>query len=136
MAFSGRDLIVAVTGTTLVAVRSKGLSISASPVDVTNDDDSGQRILLPDPGVRSAEISVAGVTEDEVLLTDIMQTVTGRTLKNATVTLPSSLAVPGTVAGDFFISEFSLRGEHDGAAEFEATLMSAGALTYTASATS
>jgi len=133
---NGRALTVAATGTTLVGIRSKGLSISQTPVDVTNDDDAGVRTLLAEPGVRAAEITVAGVSEDEVLLNRVMTAPASQTLITTAVTLPSTLAVPGTVSGDFFISEFSLNGEHDGAAEFSATLMSAGALTYTASATS
>lgn len=136
MANNGRALTISATGSTLVGVRTKGFSVSQTPVDVTNDDDSGVRTILPEPGVRAAEITVAGITEDEVLLNRVMTAPSGQTLITTVVNLPSTLAVPGTVSGSFFISEFSLSGEHDGAAEFEATLMSAGALTYTASATS
>lgn len=132
--FNGRELTVDFDSTTLVGIRTRGLNISAEPVDVTTDDDSGERTLLPDPGVRSADITVAGITSDEVLIAEIMTGVTGRTLKSATVNLPSTLAVPGDVTGDFFISSFEITGEHDGAVEFTATLQSAGALTYTASA--
>lgn len=134
--FNGRELTVDFDSTTLVGIRTRGLSVSAEPVDVTTDDDSGERTILPDPGVRSAEISVAGITSDEVLIAEILQGVTGRTLLEATVNLPSDLAVPGTVTFDAFISAFEITGEHDGAVEFTATLMSAGAITYTASAAS
>jgi len=131
--FNGRELTVDWDSTTLVGIRTRGLSVSAEPVDVTTDDDSGQRVLLPDPGVRSADISVGGITSDEVLIGEIMSGITGRTLTGATVNLPSSLATPGTVTGNFFVSAFEITGEHDGAVEFTATLMSAGPLTYTAS---
>lgn len=132
--FNGRELTVDWDSTTLVGIRTRGLAISAEPVDVTTDDDSGERVILPDPGVRSAEISVAGITSDEVLIGEILSGVTGRTLSAATVNLPSNLAVPGTVAFDAFVSAFEITGEHDGAVEFTATLMSAGPITYTASA--
>ena len=132
--FNGRELTVDWDTTTLVGVRTRGLSISAEAVDVTTDDDTGERTLLPDPGVRSAEISVAGITSDEVLIGEILSSPTGRTLKNAQVNLPSDLASPGIVAFDAFMSAFEITGEHDGAVEFTATLMSAGAITYTASA--
>ena len=131
--FNGRELTVDWAATTLVGIRTRGLSISAEPVDVTTDDDTGERTLLPDPGVRSAEISVAGITSDEILIAEIMTGIAGRTFSAATINLPSSLTTPGTVAGDFFISAFEINGEHDGAVEFTATLQSAGALTYTAS---
>lgn len=132
--FNGRELTVDWNATTLVGIRTRGLSISAEAVDVTTDDDTGERTLLPDPGVRSAEISVAGITSDEALIGEILSGVTGRTLSAAVVNLPSNLAVPGTVTFDAFISAFEITGEHDGAVEFTATLMSAGAITYTASA--
>lgn len=134
--FNGRELTVDFDSTTLVGIRTRGLSVSAEAVDVTTDDDSGARTLLPDPGVVSAEISVAGITSDEVLIAEILSGITGRTLKSATINLPSTLAVPGDVTGDFFVSAFEINGEHDGAVEFTATLQSAGALTYTASAAS
>lgn len=134
--FNGRELTVDFDSTTLVGIRTRGLAISAEPVDVTNDDDTGQRVLLPDPGVRSAEISVAGITSDEVLLAEIMSGIAGRTLKQAQVNLPSTLAVPGNLLFDAFVSAFEITGEHDGAVEFTATLMSAGAITYTPSAVS
>lgn len=135
---SGRDLMIdfGTSPTQLVGVRTKGFTVTAEPVDVTTDDDGGERILLPDPGLRSAEISVAGITSDEILMAEIMSGVTGRTLKNAVVDLPSTLANPGQVSGSFFVSTFEITGEYQGAVEFSATLMSAGALTYTPSATS
>ena len=131
--FNGRELTVDFDSTTLVGIRTRGLSIAAEPVDVTTDDDTGERILLPDPGVRSAEISVAGITSDEVLLGEIMTGIGARTLLGAQVNLPSDLTTPGTVTFDAFVSAFEITGEHDGAVEFTATRMSAGAITYTAS---
>ena len=134
--FNGRELTIDYDSTTLVGIRTRGLSISADAVDTTTDDDTGERTLLPDPGMRSAEISVAGITSDEVLLAEILSGISGRTLNNAVVNLPSSLAVPGTVTFTAFVSSFEVTGEHDGAVEFSATLMSAGAITYVASAAS
>lgn len=131
--FNGRELTIDYDSTTLVGIRTRGLSISAEAVDVTTDDDTGERTLLPDPGVRSAEISVSGITSDEVLINEIMTGITGRTLSNATVNLPSNLASPGTISFAAFVSAFEITGEHDGAVEFTATLMSSGAITYTAS---
>ena len=104
MAHNGRELTIDYDSTTLVGIRTRGLSISAEGVDVTTDDSSGERTILPDPGVRSAEISVAGITNDEVLIAEILSGITGRTLSNATVNLPSSLTTPGTVEFSAFVS--------------------------------
>ena len=130
---NGRELTIDYNSTTLVGIRTRGLSISAEAVDVTTDDNTGERTILPDPGVRSAEISVAGITSDEVLLAEIMSSIGSRTLQNAQVNLPSELSSPGTIVFPAFVSAMEITGEHDGAVEFTATLMSAGAITYTAS---
>lgn len=134
MAFNGRDLTVDWSATTLVGIRTRSLSSSAEAVDVTTDDSLGWRTLLAQPGMQSAEISVGGVTNDEVLIAAMYAgDVLGRTLTSATVNLPSALSVPGSVEFDAFISSFEITGEHDGAVEFTATLMSSGPITYTAS---
>lgn len=129
--FNGRELTIDYDSTTLVGVRTRGLSISNEYVDVTTDDDTGWRTLLSDPGMRSAEVTVSGITSDEVLLAEIMAASVAATAVSAA--LPTSLAVPGSVSASFLISEFEISGEHDGAVEFSATFMSTGTVTYTAS---
>lgn len=129
--FNGRAFTFDWDSVTLVGVRTRGLNISNDYVDVTTDDDNGWRTLLADPGLRSIEVTIGGVTSDEVLLAAIMAaSVSAETL---TANLPSSLANPGTVAGSFLVSSFEQSGDHDGEVEFSATFMSTGAITYTAS---
>ena len=70
---NGRLLTIDFEATTLVGVRTRGFTINAEPVDVTNDDDSGWRTLLAQPGLRSVEIPVAGISSDEILLDAIME---------------------------------------------------------------
>ena len=129
--FNGRALTIDWDSTTLVGVNTKGMSITNDYVDVTTDDDSGWRTLLADPGLRSIEVTVSGITSDEVILTEIMNaSITGETLK---IDLPSALATPGNLTGTFVVSSFSDDGTSDGAVEFSATFMSNGAVTFTAS---
>ena len=128
---NGRELTLDWDSTTLVGVRSRGFSITNDHVDVTTDDDSGWRTLLDDPGIRSVEVTVAGVTSDEALLADIMAaSVSGLTLQ---ADLPSSLGSPGNLSGTYQVTSYENNGEHDGAVEFSATFASSGAVTYTAS---
>jgi TP901-1 family phage major tail protein len=130
--FNGRELTIDWDATTLVGVRTRGMTNSNEMVDVTTDDDSGWRKLLATPGVKNVEVSCSGISSDEVLLAEFYNaSTTGETLK---VDLPSSLATPGNVSGTFHLSSFEMNGEHDGAVEFSATFMSSGAVTYTASA--
>jgi len=125
---NGRALTIDWDAVTLVGVRTKGYTVSNEYVDVTTDDDDGWRTLLSDPGVRSVEVTVGGISSDQVLLAAIMAaSVSSETL---TVNLPTTT---GTLAGLFLISSFEQTGEHDGAVEFTATFQSAGVVTYTAS---
>jgi TP901-1 family phage major tail protein len=96
-------------------------------VDVTTDDDSGWRTLLATPGMRSVEVTVGGVSSDQVLIAAMMAaSVTGEAIS---IGLPTTT---GTLAGTFFVSSFEQNGEHDGAVEFSASFMSSGAVVYTA----
>ncbi len=131
--FNARLLTVDFETTTLVGIRTRGFTINAEPVDVTNDDDSGWRTLLAEPGLRSMEVPVAGISSDEILIAAIMEGTT-YALSAVVINLASGVGetTPGTLAGDFFLSSLEQTGEHDGAVEFTATLMSSGAITYTA----
>ena len=134
--FNGRALTLDWDTTTLVGVRTRGFTINNEHVDVTTDDDSGWRTLLADPGLRSVEVTVGGITSDEILIAEIMQaSITGEVLD---VMLPTGTATgiitPGKLSGNFHVSSYEQTGEHDGAVEFSATFMSDGAITYTPSA--
>ena len=124
---NGRALTIDWDAVTLVGVRTKGYTITNDHVDVTTDDDDGWRALLADPGLRSMEVTVGGISSDQVLVAAMLAaSITGETLS---VGLPTTT---GTLAGTFFISSFEQTGEHDGAVEFSASFMSSGVITYTA----
>ena len=129
--FNGRQLTIDWDATTLVGVRTRGITNSNEMVDVTTDNDAGWRTLLATPGVKSVEATVGGISSDEVLLAEFYDaSTTGETLK---VDLPSSLTTPGNISGTFHLASFEITGEHDGAVEFSATFQSSGVVTYTAS---
>jgi len=130
--FNGRELTIDWDATTLVGVRTRGVTNSNEMVDVTTDDDAGWRTLLATPGVKSVEVTVGGISSDEVLLAEFYNaSTTGETLQ---IDLPSSLTTPGNISGTFHLASFEITGEHDGAVEFSSTFQSSGAVTYTASA--
>lgn len=113
----------------IAGVRTKSLSINGEPIDVTTDDDAAVRTLMAEPGQLTLEISVSGVTNDDTLRVEALST-TDRIL-------PTEFGFPGSVsngkiAGDFFLASYTETGEYQGAATFEATFQSAGAMTYTA----
>ena len=131
--FNGRLMTVDMAETTLTGIKTRGFTINAEPVDITNDDDSGWRTLLAEPGLRSMEIPVAGITSDEILIAAIMEGTT-YALSAVEVLLATGVGetTPGKLAGNFFLSSLEHTGETDGAVEFSATMMSSGAITYTA----
>jgi TP901-1 family phage major tail protein len=124
---NGRALTIDWDAVTLVGVRTKSYTVTNDYVDVTTDDDDGWRTLLSDPGLRSVEVTVGGISSDQVLLAEMMKAnITGEPL---TVQLPTTT---GTLGGTFLVSSFEQSGEHDGSVEFSATFMSSGVVTYTA----
>ncbi len=126
-AASGRLLTITWDAVVLLGVRTRGFSITNDMIDVTTDDDVGWRKLLATPGLRAIEATVGGITQNQILLASIMEaSITGETL---VVNLPTTT---GTLTGTFFVSSYEENGEHDGAAEFTATFMSSGAVTYVA----
>lgn len=122
---NGRALQIKWDSVTLVGVRTKGWTATADLVDVTTDDDNGWRTLLATPGLRSVEVTVGGISSDQVLISEFFNG-TGKTL---TGELPTTT---GTISGTFYLSSFEQTGEHDGAVEFSATFMSSGVVAYTA----
>ncbi len=122
---NGRALQIKWDSVTLVGVRTKGWTATADLVDVTTDDDNGWRTLLATPGLKSVEVTVGGISSDQVLINEFFNG-TGETL---TGELPTTT---GTISGTFYLSSFEQTGEHDGAVEFSATFMSSGVVAYTA----
>jgi len=124
---NGRSLTIDWDSVTLVGVRTKSYTITNDYVDVTTDDDAGWRTLLANPGLRSVEVTVSGISSDQILIAEMMEAnVSGEPL---TVQLPTTT---GTLSGTFLVSSFEQSGEHDGAVEFSATFMSNGVVTYAA----
>lgn len=131
MPFNGRAYTIDMETTELAGLRTKGVTISNDYVDVTTDDDDGWRRLLADPGMRAVDVEMAGITEDEVLLAAIFEA--NLASKTLAINLPSSLATPGNIGGEFLITSFEQTGEYDGGVEFTASFQSTGVVTYTAS---
>jgi TP901-1 family phage major tail protein len=128
---NGRSLTIDWDTTTIVGVRTRGVSVTNDYVDVTTDDDNGWRTLLANPGLRAVEVTVGGITNDEILLAAIMAA--NVAVEAVAINLPTGLATPGDLGGDFLISGFEQSADHDGACEFSVTLMSTGEIVYTAS---
>ena len=130
----GKDLLlkIAMTGSgtfeTVAGLRATRLSFNAEAVDVTSLDSGGWRELLSGGGIRSARIAGSGVFRDAG--TDER----ARAIFFAGETPAFQVILPdfGTVQGPFQIAGIDYAGSFDGEASFEISLVSAGALNFTA----
>lgn len=109
----------------ILGVREKGLTVNGEPVDITSDENSGVRTLLENAEAeKQIDISISGVVKDFRM----------RAAKFAgQVTQPCELNYPdgARISGTFHLSSYEEGQPYGDAITFNATLMSAGAITYT-----
>jgi len=132
---SGKDLLVKVDLTgdgqfeTVAGLRATRISFNAETVDVTSlDSAGGWRELLAGAGVRSAQVSGAGVFRDAGTDERARQIFFDGEMPGFQVIIPDF----GVVEGPFQITAIEYAGNFNGEATYELTLASAGALTFTA----
>ncbi|ESW60562.1 MAG: tail protein [Rhodobacter sp. CACIA14H1] len=132
---SGKDLLVKVDLTgdgqfeTVAGLRATRISFNAETVDVTSlDSAGGWRELLAGAGVRSAQVSGAGVFRDAGTDERARQIFFDGEMPGFQVIIPDF----GVVEGPFQITAIEYAGNFNGEATYELTLASAGALAFTA----
>ena len=123
MANIGRKMTVSIGGSVIAGCRTKSVSISKTPIDVTDDDDDGVRKLLAEAGQVDVSISVDGITKSTVLR-DAAKAPEGA-LSAVVVTFGDA----GTFTGNCFVSSYEESGSYNDAVTFSATLEFAGAIT-------
>lgn len=126
--YNGRDFIIKLATVKIAAVQSKTATHAREAVDVTNDDSNGWRTLLPNPGVRSMDVSVEGVaTEDNYQI--ILDEWAG--IVNSAITIEHADGSVASAANGFFLGNVEFSGTNDGHVAFTASLQSSGAVTIT-----
>jgi len=125
--FLGRKVNLTWGGSAVLGIREKGVTINGEPIDVTSDDDNGWRELLAEAGEHSVDISISGVTKDDVFLTDLFA---GNVQKEVELTWPNGKVLTGL----FHLGTTSQTMPYKEATTFEATLSSTGEVTYTTGA--
>lgn len=125
----GRTLILQKNNITIASVRSKSFSWAGETVDVTDDDLSGVRELLPVFGSEALEISVEGLTNSAVLQTIALTRATSKVLTDISLE-----RVGGTfsITGNFMVTSYEESATYNDASTFSCTLQSTGNWTYTA----
>ena len=131
---NGRDMLVKIKNEvdefiTLAGLRSKAFRLNAQAVDITNTDSAeGWKELLPGAGVKSAEISGAGVFRDadsDVLARSAF-------FEQSVQTYRFIIPDFGVIEGPFLLTSLSYAGTYQGEANYELTLLSAGAPNFNA----
>lgn len=132
---SGKDLLLKLdaagdgTFVSAAGLRATRISFNAAPIDVTTIESADRwRELLDGAGLKTAEISGSGVFKDAAIDASIRILFFGGALRAWRVVIPDF----GEVAGPFQISGLEYAGTHDGEATYELSLISAGALSFSA----
>ena len=132
---SGKDLLLKVDLTgdgqfeTVAGLRATRISFNAETVDVTSlESAGGWRELLAGAGVRSAQVSGAGVFRDAGTDERARQIFFDGEMPEFQVIIPDF----GVVEGPFQITAIEYAGSFSGEATYELSLASAGALAFTA----
>lgn len=112
-------------GDQILGVREKGVELNGDPIDLTSDEDAGQRTLLANTSAEDqVNLSVSGVTKD----TRLKQAWhSGDRTQICRLDYPDGSSLSGT----FFLSSYSESETYNDASTFEASLMNSGAVTYT-----
>lgn len=114
----------------IAGMRSKSIKLDSEYVDVTNADSVSQwREGLANAGVKSMEMTGAGVFLDDTPQATMISVALLNTIRNWRITHPNL----GTFQGPFYVSAFEFSGDYNGAVQFSITLMSSGEVTFAAS---
>jgi TP901-1 family phage major tail protein len=114
----------------IAGLRSRSVKLDSEFVDITNSDSVNQwREGIANAGVKSIEMSGSGIFLDDTPQATMISVALLNTIRNWRLVHPNL----GTFEGPFFVSSFEFTGDYNAALEFNITLMSSGAITFTAS---
>lgn len=130
LGYNGRSLKIRKDGQVIAAVRTKGVAHNREPVETTNDDSDGNRILLPQPALKSVDVNLEGVATVNNYQ-DFLTGWNGSTLQDVTIEHADG-SIEEAEHG-FFLGNLEYSGEYNGYVAFTAQLMSSGAMTVSAS---
>lgn len=114
------------TYTTVAALRSTGLTLNKTAVDITNKDGDGWMAAMAGGGVKSATISASGIYTDVVAQTILISAFNATTHWNAQIVDEGG----NTFTGAWNVDSLAFSGEHNVEQTFEITLSSSGAITF------
>lgn len=129
---SGRKVMLykgsGVSATLVAAGVTHTIKINNEPLDGTDKSSGGWRELVADVGLRSVDLDFEGHWNDAALVQAALATNTATLLSTYEVRVEGV----GTIAGSFFMNSTEIGAPHDNLVNQKGTLMSSGAITWTA----
>lgn len=119
----GRDVTITWGGLPLKGVQEKGVKFNGEALDISSDEDNGYAVLCSEDAMKSVEVSLSGVTKDDVLIKDKNA---GTIQKSVVITWANGASLTGL----FNLMGYSQGMSKDEVVTFECTLASSGAWTY------
>lgn len=109
-------------GAPVTGMRTKTITLSNEPIDITSDDDSGWRTFLAeDPAQRSIDMAVEGITKDNELMKLAAEGGSGL-VSEYTLNFPGL----GSFTGDFYIGTLELGAPYNEGVTFSCNIQSSG----------
>ena len=110
------------------SLKAQGLSVSTSVFDVTDADSNGLiTYLAGESATKQVTIEVSGIADTNFLRVKFVDPATDMLLTNLTFTDPGTVPTADILSGNFFMTNYTETGTHDGAVEFSASFSSSGA---------
>lgn len=122
---TGKDVTMTVGGGTLLGTNSKGITLNNENLDVTDDASSGWQEFAAAPGLKSAELSISGITKNMELVGEYFQS---SQIFQVVKTYPDG----STMTFDAVLNSISVSGESNALTTFEASFASSGAVVFVA----
>ena len=126
---SGRLCLIKKAAVTIGGIRTAGMTVNGSPINVEDQGDSGFATYLA--GIltgQSLELTGEGYEEDQILRDLSLGPAAARFLTDITFTFPNG----DVISGGFVLSGYSETGAFEDGQTFTATFTSDGAWTFTA----
>lgn len=134
VAVAGKDVLVKIndgsgTYVTIGGLRTRQLSFNADAIDITDQDSPGRwRELLSAAGTRHATISGSGIFRNGASDVSLRLGFFAGNIVGLSFIIPGY----GTVSGQFCLTALIYKSDYSGAALFDMTAESAGAINFSA----
>lgn len=126
---AGRLCLIKIGGTAVAGSRVTGMTISGTPIDVSDTSDEANIAYLADEmSEETMELTVSGVEDGQVLRDAAMNTDPAeRHYSNLTFEFPNG----DEISGNFIMTSYTETGDYREAQTFDATFVRNGEHTYT-----